>query len=220
MNAPNTGAIGQAIASILSNMPTQMLTACTNQVVASGSAQFVTPLDITGIAPGSVLAVDVLAPESVTVVSVVGGTFSAIFTKNHIGTWTIGTGPNFYTLAKLGAVVDQTDLMPYAAVTFVSGKTERFVSGWKINSTPRWKIESGFDQTNSTTAELQLCAARDLLLPFFMRNISLGSVPGVYVTLLDADDAALYKEFPNGRVYRLGWIFVKSVQQYNVAPPM
>jgi hypothetical protein len=53
-----------------------------------------------------------------------------------------------------------------------------------------------------------------------VRNITLGAVPGVYVTLFDMQDAALYKEFPNGRVYRLGWVFVKAVQQYNVAPPM
>jgi hypothetical protein len=121
-----------------------------------------------------------------------------------------------YTLVKVGAVQDPTDVIRYAAITMESRKTERFDSGWKVNSTPVLLVESGVDMTDATLAENTVMDIGDMLTSLFVARLSLGGVPGVYVTLVDQDDKAMYKLYPNGRIYRVHQCYVKAIQQYNV----
>jgi len=125
-----------------------------------------------------------------------------------------------YSLAKYGAVVDPTDVVTFASVTFVRGITKRFTAGWKIDDHPIFLIESGFSMTDSTVAETQLTDVRDLLINTFSQTFILGgSIPGVYDTrIVDEPDESFYKAFPNGVVYRIHHLKVQVLQQYNVQP--
>src|SRR5258708_39692906 len=133
-----SGAIATNIVSLLRGLPTTLLTLCNAQITASGSLQTVTPLGpngMAGISNGMFLSVDAASPEQVLVANATATTFQAIFTLNHSGTWTIGTEPFLYDTVKLSTVQDPTDVGNYAALSFQTRKTERFASGWKVNST-------------------------------------------------------------------------------------
>jgi hypothetical protein len=122
-----------------------------------------------------------------------------------------------YKLVKLGAIQDPTDSTPGAGVFFDTGQTKRFDSGWKVNDHPGFKIESIMDLNNATTTEqFLLDGIRDVVIPFFIKQVSLQSTPGVYVTFLGDTDRAFYSKLPNGIVYRFHWMWVRAVQQYNV----
>ena len=216
----NSLAIASEIKTICGNLPASMLTAC-KTTIGSG-VQTVTPESINGISAGTQLQVDVLNPETITVTSVSGPSFTAPFTLPHTGPWTIGTPGCLYALSKLGEVQDPTDSVPFASVFGQRRATKRFDSGWKVNSTPIFAIESGADlgtqqaPIGSSVAEALILNIADILTGFFVAHIALGGVQGVYVTLVDADDTFSYKQFYNGRVYRIHRCFVKAVQQYNV----
>lgn len=216
----NSTAIANAIVNILAAMPLTMLTAC-NQAISSG-VQTITPQSMNGITANMQLQCDVSNPEIVTVSSVTASTFTATFALSHLPTWTIGTGGNLLNLTKLGEVQDPTDVVPFASVTGLSRKTERFSSGWKVNSKPVFQIESGADlgiptaPVSSSAAEALLFNIADTLIGYFVAHIALGGVPGVYVTLVDMDDRWGYKQYFNGRIYRVHRCFVHAVQQYNV----
>lgn len=121
-----------------------------------------------------------------------------------------------YSLVKIGSVTDPTDVVTYASITFDKGMTERYASGWRIDDRPVFLIESGMSMDDSTAAETLLMGIRDLLIPLFLSQVSLNSTPGVYMTLLEQEDRALYKAYPNGRIYRVHHLFVKVAAQYNV----
>jgi hypothetical protein len=220
MNAPNTIAIAQSIATIQAGMPSQLLSFCSTPITASPSPQAVTPASMLGITAGMQLSVDVTNPETITVTAVTGSTFSAIFTKNH-GTngvqWTIGEGSPLYTLVKVGAVTDPTDVIAFCAITFDEAKTTRYSSGWRVDDRPVFLIESGFDMTDATAAEQSLMTARDVLIPIYLASVSLNATPGVYITLLPQPDKAAYKVYPQGRIYRVHHLMVQAAAQYNIA---
>ena len=121
-----------------------------------------------------------------------------------------------YKLVKLGAIQDPTDVTPCAGVFFESGHTKRFDSGWKVNDQPAIKIETIMDLNDSAATETFLGNMRDIIIPFFIKQVSLQSTPGVYVTFLGDLDRAFYQRLPSGIVYRFHWMWVKAVQQYNV----
>lgn len=217
----NSLAIANNLVSICGNMPATMLTAC-NQPVTPG-VQTVTPQSINGITPGAQLQVDVTNPETITVTSVSGPSFTATFALSHgPGPWSIGNGGNLVQLAKLGAMQDPTDVAPYISVSGRRRKLARFSSGWKVNSTPVFVIETGADlgtpqsPVNSTAVEQYILNAADTLTGFFVAHITLGNVPGVYVTLVDMDDDFGYSQFMNGRIYRTHHCYVQAIQQFNV----
>ena len=219
-NTPNTLAIANSIAAIQTGMPTALLTFCPTMITASPAAQAVTPASMNGISVGMTLSIDVTNHEDVVVTATSGPTFSAVFLKNH-GTngvqWTVGTGNLTYTLVKVGAVTDPTDVLNYCAITFEEGMSERKASGWRIDDRPRFLIESGFDMTNSTVAEQSILTARDVLLPIYFAQISLNNIPGVYLTLMKTPDRALYKEYRNvGRLYRTHQFMVQAATEYNI----
>lgn len=217
----NSLAIANNLVSICGNLPATMLTAC-NQLITPG-VQTITPQSINGITQGMQLQVDATNPETITVSSVAGPTFTATFAKSHgPGPWSIGTGGNLYQLAKLGAMQDPTDVSPYVAVTGRRRKTARFDSGWKVNSTPVFAIESGADlgtpaaPVNSTAVETYILNVADILTGFFVAHITLGNAQGVYVTLVDMDDEFHYNQYPNGHIYRTHFCYVQAIQQFNV----
>jgi hypothetical protein len=210
--------IANSIVNLLTGMPTTLLTTCAATITASASPQTVTPLNMpVSIVVGTLLYVDVSNYEPVLVTATTATTFTAIFSKNHgtTGPWTIGMGPLLYNMVKLGEVQDGTDLTTYASVTFQSRNTRRFDSGWQINSTPVFQIETAADQTDSTVAETTVMQAADNLTSLFASRYQLNTA-GVYVTLLDQDDRAAYRVFPNGRIYRISLIYVKCINQYTV----
>ncbi len=220
MNAPNTTAIANAIKAIQAGMPSQLLGFSSTPIAASPSPQAVTPASMLGISVGQQLSVDVTNPEIVTVTAVTGSTFSAVFLKNHgiNGVqWTIGIGAPLYTLVKVGAVTDPTDVVAFCAITFDQGATKRYASGWRVDDRPVFLIESGFDMSDSTIAEQAVMTARDVLIPIYLAQISLNATPGVYITLLPQPDKAAYKVYPQGRIYRVHHLMVQAAAQYNIA---
>ncbi len=219
-NAPDTNAIAASIQSIQTGMPSALLAFCNTMVTASASPQAVTPASMLGITTGMMLNVDVNNQEIVTVTSTTVTTLSAVFTKDHglNGVqWTIGTGLLNYDTIKLGAITDPTDVIKYCAITFNDGETIRKASGWRLENRPRFLVESGFDNTNATTAQQALMTTRDVMLPIYFAQISLNNTPGVYLTLINQPDRALYKLFPNGRIYLVHQAMVQAVSQYNVS---
>lgn len=125
-------------------------------------------------------------------------------------------GAPMYNLVKFGAVQDPTDVIRYASITRKDRITKRFDSGWKVNSTPVFEIETGVDMTDTTQAETQANDIADALTAYFLSHISLVNVQGVYVTLTNMNDQMAYKAYPSGRVYRVSLVYVEAVQQYNV----
>jgi hypothetical protein len=121
-----------------------------------------------------------------------------------------------YKLVKQGAIQDPTDVTPCCGVFFDHGVTKRFDSGWKVNDLPAIKIESIMDLNDGTATEIFLANMRDIVIPFFIKQVSLQSTPGVYVTFLGDIDRAFFMKTPNGIDYRFHWMWVKAVQQYNV----
>jgi hypothetical protein len=121
-----------------------------------------------------------------------------------------------YKQVKLGAIQDPSDITPCAGVFFDTGQTKRFDSGWKVNDHPGFKIESIMDLSDGPTTEAFLANMRDVVIPFFIKQVSLQSTPGVYVTFLGDVDRAFYSKLPNGIVYRFHWMWVRAIQQYNV----
>ncbi len=219
MNAPNTYAVASAIKAIQAGMPSRFLGFCSTPIAASPSPQAVTPASMLGISVGQQLSVDVTNPETITVSAVTGTTFSAVFLKNHGQNgmqWTIGAGAPLYTLAKVGAVTDPTDVTAFCAVTFDEAKTTRYSSGWRVDDRPVFLIESGFDMTDATQAEQSLMTCRDVLIPIYLAQITLSDTPGVYITLLEQPDKALYKAYPQGRIYRVHHLLVRAAVQYNI----
>jgi len=218
MNQANTPAIANSIVSLCTNLPSTLLTMCATQITASASPQTVTPTVMTGITQGVQLLVDLANPETITVASVSGGSFTAVFGKNHSGIWTIGQGPLFYSFVKLGAVQDPTDITTYAAVTLLKRKTERYDSGWQVHSKPIFQVETGANmQSDSTSSEQIIMKASDLLSFLLVHRYQLNAAPGVYITLTDMDDSAGYKEYINtGRIYRIVLCYFECVQQYQV----
>ena len=181
-NTPDTNAIASAIALMQQGMPSKLLTWATTPITASGSPQTVTVSSTIGLSVGMTLNVDVTNPENVVVAAVSGSTFSAIFTKNHALTgnsWTIGSGALTYTLVKVGAVTDPTDVTTYCSVTFAQGVTDRKAVGWRVKAHSAFIIESGFDMSDATSAEQNLMTVRDVLLPIYAAQISLNSTPGL-----------------------------------------
>jgi hypothetical protein len=218
-NAPDSNAIANAIALLQGGMPGKLLTWATTPITASGSPQAVTVSSTIGLSMGNTLNVDVTNPENVVITAVSGTSFSAIFTKNHglLGTsWTIGSGSLTYSLVKVGAVTDPTDVTTYCSITFENGMTDRKAVGWRVKAHTAFLIESGFDMSDATLAEQNLLSTRDVLLPVYAAQISLNSTPGVYLTLLDKADAAKYKAYPNGRIYRVHLLQVAAAHEYNI----
>lgn len=218
-NAPDSNAIANAIALMQQGMPSKLLTWATTPITASGSPQAVTVSSTIGLVVGNTLNVDVTNPENVVITAVSGSTFSAIFTKNHGLTgssWTVGSGALTYSLVKVGAVTDPTDVTTYCAITFEKGKTDRKAVGWRVKAHSAFLIESGFDMSDANAAETALMTTRDVLLPVYASQISLNSTPGVYLTLLDTDDEAKYKAYPNGRIYRVHLLTVAAAHEYNL----
>lgn len=218
-NAPDSNAIANAIALLQSGMPNKLLTWATSPITASGSPQAVTISSTIGLSIGQSLNVDVANPETVTITALSGSTFSAIFTKNHGPTgnpWTVGSGALTYTLVKVGTVTDPTDVTTYCSVLFGKGKTDRKAVGWRVKAESIFIIESGFDMTDGNAAEVALMTTRDVLLPVYAAQISLNSTPGVYLTLLDHEDEAMFKQYPNGRIYRVHQLIVGAAHEYNI----
>lgn len=228
---PSSVAIADEVVVLLAGLPTTLLAFTSTPITASGNPQAVTPIGptgMTGIATGVQLLVDAANPEQVVVTATTSTTWSAVFTKNHSQIWSIGLPPFLYSsgFAKLGEIQDPTNSAAYASVTFARGRTKHFDSGFRINDYPALQIESGFALTNSTstlnstTAETQLLQARDVLIPFFIAQLSLQQTPGVYVVFLGENnvgtDKGMYKRYPNGLVYRIHLMEVMAVQQYNV----
>src|SRR6266851_3436021 len=169
-NAPDSNAIAGGIALMQQGMPSKLLTWATTPITASASPQVVTVSSTIGLSIGMTLNVDVTNPENVVITAVSGSTFSAIFTKNHAatgGSWTIGSGVLTYTLVKVGAVTDPTDVTTYCSVTFDKGKTERKAVGWRVKAHSDFMIESGFEMSDATIAEQNLMTTRDVLLPIY-----------------------------------------------------
>jgi hypothetical protein len=218
-NAPDSNAIASAIALMQQGMPSKLLTWATTPITASGSAQAVTVSSTAGLSLNQSLNVDVTNPETVTITALSGSTFSAVFSKNHGLTgqsWTVGSGALTYTLVKVGAVTDPTDVTTYCSITFDKGKTERKAVGWRVKAHSTFLIESGFDMSDANAAETALMTTRDVLLPVYAAQISLNSTPGVYLTLLDTDDEAKYKMYPNGRIYRVHHLLIAAAHEYNI----
>lgn len=218
-NAPDSNAIANSIALLQQGMPSKLLTWAETPITASGSPQAVTVASTIGLSIGNTLNVDVANPESVVITAVSGSTFSAVFTKNHGvtgGSWTIGSGSLTYTLVKVGAVIDPTDITTFCAITFAQGMTDRKAVGWRVKAHSAFLIESGFDMSDANTAETALMTTRDVLLPVYAAQISLNSTPGVYLTLLDQADKSAYKAYPNGRIYRVHHLLVSAAHEYNI----
>lgn len=219
-NGPDTNAIANTIKLFQQGMPTRLLTFCMTMITASASPQAVTPQSMLGITVGITLNVDITNQENVVVTAVTATTFSAIFTKNHgLGgvQWTIGTGNLIYTLVKIGAVVDPTDVTTYCSITFDVGEAKRYASGWRIDERSTFLIESGFDMTDPLSAEQSLMTTRDVLLPIYFAQISLNNTPGIYLTNLNQPDRSAYKLYPNGRIYRVHLLTVQAVGHYNIS---
>lgn len=218
-NAPDSNAIASSIALLQSGMPGKLLTWAIAPITASGSPQAVTVASTIGLSIGNTLNVDVTNPENVVITAVSGSTFSAVFAKNHglTGTaWTIGSGALVYSLVKVGAVTDPTDVTSFCAITFDQGMTDRKAVGWRVKAHSAFLIESGFDMSDANIAEQNLMTTRDVLLPVYASQISLNSTPGVYLTLLDKADVAKYKAYPNGRIYRVHLLQVVAAHEYNI----
>ena len=219
----NSSAVANALASLLRGLPTTLLTTSSTQITASGSLQTVTPLapnGMNGITNGTVLQVDAANPELVTATNCTGQTFQAVFTLNHIGTWTIGIGPNLFNTVKVGEVQDPTDISNYAAVLFQSRKSARYDTGWKANSEPTFEVECGYDMTGASTSTVDaaMMNALDILDFLKLQRYTLNAASsGVYVTLVDKDDQARWKLYPNGKVYRIGLSYFKVLQQHNLS---
>lgn len=223
MSQPSTKTSANALKALLAavSIPEGQLTTCSQAITASGTPQTVTPASMNGITTGMSLAIDIGPDqELVTVTATTGGTFTAIFSQNHLTTpWVIAT-PAYNTI-KLGPMQDPTDAgNMYAAVTLIRRKTVRMEAGWRVNSKPILEIETGILLTNANTevVEGQLMDVADALSRLFVERFALNGAQNVIVTLVDMDDTALYKEFPNGQVYRIHLTYVEPVQQYNVTP--
>jgi hypothetical protein len=218
-NAPDSLALATSIKLLQTGMPSKLLTWATTPIAAQVSPQAVTVSSTIGLSMGMTLNVDVSNPESIVITALSGTTFSAVFTKNHGITgapWTIGSGQLTYTLVKIGAVTDPTDVTSYCAITFRKGTTSRKAVGWRVKAHSMFLLESGFDMSDSTAAEVSLCNTRDVLLPVYAAQISLNSTPGVYVTLLDETDEGMYRAYPNGRIYRVHQLLLGAAHEYNI----
>lgn len=218
-NVPDSNAIANAIALMQQGMPNKLLTWAISPITASASPQAVTVSSTIGLTVGQSLNVDVTNPETVTITALSGTSFSAVFSKNHGLTgqsWTVGSGALTYTLVKVGAVTDPTDVVTYCSVLFEKGKTDRKAVGWRVKAHSSFIIESGFDMTDGNAAEVALMTTRDVLLPVYAAQISLNSTPGVYLTLLDQEDEAMFKAYPNGRIYRVHRLIVEAAHEYNI----
>lgn len=218
--APDTNSIANNISLIQQGMPSTFLAFCKTPITASGNPQTVTPVNMpSGLTVGSVLNIDVTAQENITLTAVTGNTFTAVFTKDHGLTgdaWTVGSGALTYSLVKIGAVTDPTDVINYCSITFDEGKTEPLATGWRVRAHTTFQIESGFDMSDGTVAEQSVMTVRDVLLPIYSAKITLNAATGVYLTLLDQSDRARFKAFPNGRVYRIHQMYIKAALEYNV----
>jgi hypothetical protein len=225
MGRPNTKAIAQSIANLLASVsiPAGVLTTCSQSITGSSSPQTVTPASMpAAIVAGATLAID-LGPtqEAVFVISTTSTTFTAVFLQNHAPTWQIATP--VYSLIKIGEMQDPTDVATYASIVFMRRKTERLTggTGWRVNSKPIFAIESGFDTTGAdmTVVENTLMDVADQLTGLFVEHFQIGNASGVYTNLVeDADDEGAFREFPNGRTYRVHECYIQPVQQYNVTP--
>lgn len=219
-NAPDTNAIANSIALLQQGMPGKLLTWATTPIAASNSPQTVTVSSTIGLSVGMVINVDVSNPEMTAITALSGGSFTAVFTKDHGTTgvpWTIGSGLLTYSLVKVGGITDPTELSSYCSITFEQGTTDRKAVGWRVKARSAFLIESGFDYlADATAAEQSVMAVRDVLLPVYAAQISLNSTPGVYLTLLDQADKARYKAYTNGRVYRVHQLIVGAAHEYNI----
>lgn len=228
MGRANTKAIAAAIKTLLAavSIPSGVLTSCNQSITGSISPQTVTPASMpAAITPGATLAID-LGPtqEAVTVISITSTTFTAVFLQNHTATPTWQIATPLYSLIKIGEMQDPTDVAVYASIVFMRRKTERLTggAGWRVNSKPLFAIETGFDTTGAdmTVIENNLMDVADQLTGLFVERFQIGgTAPGVYTDLVeDADDEGAFREFPNGRTYRVHECYVQPIQQYNVLP--
>lgn len=225
MQRPDTKAIANNILDLLAavSIPAGLLTTCNQTIFADPvNPQTVTPAAMpAAIQVGATLCIDAgPTQEAVVVTAITSTTFTAIFTQNHVSLPWIIALPVYHTL-KLGAMQDPTDIAVYASVSLLHRKTERFAgSGYKVNSLPVLEIETGLDMTNAdmSVVEAKLMDIADALTSLFVERFEIAQAQGVYVNLVDQDDEALYKEYPNGRVYRVHLCYVQPIQQYNVTP--
>lgn len=224
MGQPQSLAAAQGIVTILQAMPATLLTTCGNLVTASGSPQVVTPLSMIGITVGVPLQVDVANSEVVTPSAASSSTFTAVFTKNHLPNWTIGSGGTLFSATSvfLGTVQDPTDIVPCVSVAFVQRHIERFDAGFKVNSHPTFLVETLADLTDGKAAEIFILNAADILVSVFMARATIPGASQVYMVYggqFKKDippDLARYKVFPNGRVYRVHQMQVQAVDQFNI----
>lgn len=224
MGQAQTLNIAQGIVQMLQAAPAQLLTTCSQLVNASPSPQTVTPLSMQGISVGTVLLVDVANSEQVTVTATTATTFTAIFSKQHLPDWTIGTGGTLFQAGsvKLGSWQDPTDVTPCASVILLNRRMERLTTGGKVNSHPTFLVETLCDLTDATAAETFLLNAADVLMSIFMARATIPGASQVYMVyggLFQKNippDVAKYRVYPNGRVYRAYQIEVQAIDQYNV----
>lgn len=221
----NTTAIAQGIQTILQATPSSLLTTCPTPIYANASPQTVTPLSMAGISVGVPYLMDVSNSEAVIPSAITSTTFTAIFTKDHAPNWTIGSGTPLYaaTSVFLGGVQEPTDVIPCVSILYQQRQTERHTAGWRVHSKPTFLLETLAEYTNPRTAELFIMKAADVLTALFLSRITLPGASQVYVVYGDGagsaaipPDVAMYKAFPNGRVYRVHQLKVTATEQYNV----
>jgi hypothetical protein len=216
--------IAQGIVTMLQAMPATLLTTCSQLITASGSPQTVAPLSMTGITTGVPFLIDVSNSEVVTPSATTGSTFTAIFTKQHLPNWTIGSGGTLFssTSVFLGYVQDPTDVTPCVSVTLTQRHMERFDTGYKANSHPTFLVETLADLTDANAAETFILSAGDILMSVFMARATIPNATQAYMVYggqFKKDippEIARYKVFPSGRVYRAHQMQVQAIDQFNV----
>lgn len=141
------------------------------------------------------------------------------------------TNQPFYQLAQLGAVFNPGASTYWAEVLHQQGQGGPGASGgsevgWLIDETVRYQVTSGVGpyETNDSTAQANMLALQDTVLPAIRRHFLLpnasnptNAIQSVYDIRVSQADRSQVAKFPNGHVYLLWHISVDVRQQYTVS---
>ena len=144
------------------------------------------------------------------------------------------TNPNtsqpLYGLAKLGAVMNPSNLATWAEVTHMQGQGGPAGSGgpqtgWRIDEQITFMITSGVGpyETDTTAAQTSMLTIQDILLPALHQHFQLPvagnptiAIQSVYSVLPTQVDRSRPVRFPDGHVYLLWDVPVIVKQQYSI----
>jgi hypothetical protein len=140
------------------------------------------------------------------------------------------TSQPLYGFVKLGAVFNPGAATTWCEVYHSQGQSEHAGSGgnqiqWRIDDTVRYQVTSavGPYETNDSTAQIDMLALQDIVLPELHKHFQLpdasnptNTIQSVYSLLANQPDRSIPTKYPNGHVYLLWHVFVTAKQGYNI----